>query len=95
MWVDNKAYRAMKKRQSRCKYYKNNPTETSKRMYKQALNNFTKESRRSRFKFEKKRGEQIKTDIRNRSRTKDAVTLLLLRIVLVLLLQMIMKELLF
>ena len=63
--------------------YKKYKTERSRNNYKEALNYYTKEARRSKEKFERKLAQNIKSDtksffayVRTKSRTKDTLALL-------------------
>ena len=84
VWMDNRAHKAQKKKHKLYDKHKEHPTNDSKDKYKKALNLFTKESKRSKEKFETKLAQNIKHDtksffayVRSKSRTKDKVAPLL------------------
>ena len=77
MWMDNAAHKAQKRKHTKYDIYKKVKTESSRNDYKEALNYYTKEARRSKEKFERKLSENINNDsksffayIRTKSRTK-------------------------
>ena len=77
MWMDNAAHKAQKRKHTKYDIYKKVKTESSRNDYKEALNYYTKEARRSKEKFERKLAENINNDsksffayIRTKSRTK-------------------------
>ena len=78
MLMDSAAHKAQKRKHTKYDIYKKFKTERSKNNYKDALNYYTKEARRSKEKFERKLAQNIKSDtkslfayVRTKSRTKD------------------------
>ena len=78
MWMDSAAHKAQNRKHTKYDIYKKFKTERSRNNYKEALNYYTKEARRSKEKFERKLAQNIKSDtksffayVRTKSRTKD------------------------
>ena len=70
-----------KRKHTKYDIYKKFKTERSRNNYKEALNYYTKEARRSKEKFERKLAQNIKSDtkslfayVRTKSRTKDKLS---------------------
>ena len=78
MWMDSAAHKAQKRKHTKYDIYKKFKTEHSRNNYKETLNYYTKEARRSKEKFERKLAQNMKSDtksffayVRTKSRTKD------------------------
>ena len=78
MWMYNAAHKAQKRKHTKYDNYQKLKTESSRNHYKEALNYYTKEARRSKEKFERKLAQNINSDtksffayVRTKSRRKD------------------------
>ena len=85
MWMDSAAHKAQKRKHTKYDIYKKLKTESSRNNYKEALNYYTKEAKRSKEKFERKLSENIKSYTKSffayvgtKSITKDKLAPLLL-----------------
>ena len=78
MWMDSAAHKAQKIKHTKYDIYNKAKTESSRNDYKEALNYYTKEARRSKEKIERKLAENINNYsksffayVRTKSRTND------------------------
>ena len=65
MWMDSAAHKAQKRKHTKYNIYKKFKTERSRNNYKEALNYYTKEARRSKENFERKLAQNIKSDTKS------------------------------